>query len=35
MIYIPAIVYIVFVLGYHPKLFFAPYTRLGDYSYGL
>jgi peptidoglycan/LPS O-acetylase OafA/YrhL len=35
MIYIPAITYIVFVLGYHPKLFFRPYTRLGDYSYGL
>jgi peptidoglycan/LPS O-acetylase OafA/YrhL len=35
MIYIPAIAYIVFVLGYHPKLYFAPYTRLGDYSYGL
>lgn len=35
MLYIPAVAYIVFVLGYHPKLYFAPYTRLGDYSYGL
>ena len=35
MIYIPAVCYIVMVLGYHPKLYFAPYTRLGDYSYGL
>lgn len=35
MLYIPAVAYIVLVLGYHPKLYFAPYTRLGDYSYGL
>ena len=35
MIYIPAIAYFVLVLGYHPKLYFAPYNRLGDYSYGL
>jgi peptidoglycan/LPS O-acetylase OafA/YrhL len=35
MLYIPAIAYIVFVLGYHPKLYFAPYNKLGDYSYGL
>ncbi|HEV2448578.1 MAG TPA: acyltransferase [Candidatus Sulfopaludibacter sp.] len=35
MIYIPAVAYIVLVLGYHPKLYFAPYNRLGDYSYGL
>ncbi len=35
MIYIPAICYIVMVLGYHPKLYFASFNRLGDYSYGL
>lgn len=35
MLYIPAVAYIVLVLGYHPKLYFAPYNRLGDYSYGL
>lgn len=35
MLYIPAIAYIVFVLGYHPRLYFAPYNKLGDYSYGL
>lgn len=35
MLYIPAVCYIVLVLAYHPKLYFAPYTRLGDYSYGL
>lgn len=35
MVYIPAIAYIVLLLGYHPKLYFAPYNRLGDYSYGL
>lgn len=35
MLYIPAITYIVLVLGYHPRLYFAPYNRLGDYSYGL
>jgi peptidoglycan/LPS O-acetylase OafA/YrhL len=34
-VYVPAVCYIVLVLGYHPKLYFAPYNRLGDYSYGL
>lgn len=35
MLYLPAIAYIVFVLAYHPKLYFAAFNRLGDYSYGL
>ena len=35
MVYIPAVVYIVLLLGYHPKLYFSPFNRLGDYSYGL
>lgn len=34
-LYVPLIGYIVLVLGYHPKLYFAPFNRLGDYSYGL
>lgn len=33
--YVPMVCYIILVLGYHPKLYFAPYKRLGDYSYGL
>jgi len=35
MIYVPAVAYIVLVLALHPKLYFAPFNRLGDYSYGL
>ena len=35
MLYVPLIAYIVLALGYHPKLYFAPFNRLGDYSYGL
>ncbi len=35
IVYIPALAYIIFVLGYHPKLYFTPFNRLGDYSYGL
>jgi peptidoglycan/LPS O-acetylase OafA/YrhL len=34
-IYVPALAYIVLVLAYHPKLYFAPYNWLGDYSYGM
>ena len=34
--YSPVIAYVVFVLAYHPKLYFAAFlNRLGDYSYGL
>jgi peptidoglycan/LPS O-acetylase OafA/YrhL len=33
--YLPAVAYVVLVLAYHPKLYFAAFTRLGDYSYGL
>ena len=35
MIYLPAVAYIVIVLAYHPKLYWAGFNRLGDYSYGL
>ena len=35
MYYLPAIAYVVLVLAYHPKLYFAAFNRLGDYSYGL
>lgn len=35
MMYLPAVAYIVLVLAFHPKLYFAPFNRLGDYSYGL
>lgn len=35
MLYIPAISYMVLLLGYHPALYFAPFNKLGDYSYGL
>ena len=35
MYYLPAIAYLVLVLAYHPKLYFAAFNRLGDYSYGL
>jgi peptidoglycan/LPS O-acetylase OafA/YrhL len=35
MFYLPAVAYVVLVLAYHPKLYFAAFTRLGDYSYGL
>jgi peptidoglycan/LPS O-acetylase OafA/YrhL len=34
-LYIPALTYITLLLGYHPRLYFAPFNRLGDYSYGL
>ena len=33
--YLPAVAYVVLVLAFHPKLYFAAFTRLGDYSYGL
>lgn len=33
--YLPAIAYVVLVLAFHPKLYFAAFNRLGDYSYGL
>jgi peptidoglycan/LPS O-acetylase OafA/YrhL len=35
MLYLPVIAYIVLVLAYHPKLYFAPFRKLGDCSYGL
>jgi peptidoglycan/LPS O-acetylase OafA/YrhL len=35
MLYLPAVAYIILVLAYHPKLYFAAFNRLGDYSYGL
>jgi peptidoglycan/LPS O-acetylase OafA/YrhL len=35
MLYLPAVAYIALALAYHPKLYFAGFNRLGDYSYGL
>ena len=35
MLYLPVIAYGVLVVAYHPKLYFAAFNRLGDYSYGL
>jgi peptidoglycan/LPS O-acetylase OafA/YrhL len=32
---VPAFAYATLVFGLHPALFFRPFTRLGDYSYGL
>lgn len=32
---IPVFVYLMLVLAYHPRLRFAAFNRLGDYSYGL
>jgi peptidoglycan/LPS O-acetylase OafA/YrhL len=35
LFYLPAVAYIVLVMAYHPKLYFAAFNRWGDYSYGL
>jgi peptidoglycan/LPS O-acetylase OafA/YrhL len=32
---VPALVYATLCVSLHPALFFRPFTRLGDYSYGL
>jgi len=32
---VPAMAYATLCLGLHPALFFRPFTRFGDYSYGL
>lgn len=34
-VYLPALAYLTLVLAYHPTLYVRPFTRLGDYSYGL
>jgi peptidoglycan/LPS O-acetylase OafA/YrhL len=32
---VPAMAYFIFTVALHPAVFFRPFTRLGDYSYGL
>jgi peptidoglycan/LPS O-acetylase OafA/YrhL len=32
---LPAMTYFILCFSLHPALFFRPFTRLGDYSYGL